>query len=199
MSPADFKALQGELFDNLENHQVGEKDKEIILPEAVQSIWAPRCYHRFYTRQAWYDDQWDKSYIIHRYLRIMSILIHINFPREEWENFGYIFIDKGREDKFLPFTLEALQHPDFLGRVVGKNFYERQWAFCPVHIYEREEPYILKGRERLPWIDEPESIGRGVSGIVRKQTLAANYLVFNNKGRNFEVSDYPDCDYQTYR
>lgn len=185
-----FEILKMKLFESLDVKHVGEKDKEIILPQAVKDTWALKCHHEFYTCQAWYNPTWDADYFMDDYLRIMSILIFINFPTPEWRNFKSIFIDRERKDEHLPFPQEVLQNQDFLGKLNGKNFFERQWAFCPIRVYEREEPFMLKGRQHLPWIDEPIKIGDGASGVVRKQTLAAHFLIYNNQGVNPKVGQY---------
>jgi hypothetical protein len=182
-----FEDLRKRLFNRLENLKVGEKDTPIILPSDIKALWTPILHRTFYMSQTWYEPSWDESNAMEDYLRIMSILIYINF--RNWDNFRKVFIDRHRQDKNLPFCdLEALKKDDFLGEVDGKKFYDEQWIFCPIKIQEREKAYDLDGPERLPWIDSPSLIGEGASGRITKQTIAAGFLEYDNRTVNPTVS-----------
>jgi hypothetical protein len=191
------ETIEDELFERLEQHKVGEDGNEIILPEAVKAIWAPLYYRTFYTSQDWYDKSWDRTTIMDEYLRIMSILIYIEFGN--WADFRAIFLNRDRTDQNLPFSLKILQGVDFLGKRSGRSFYDAQWMFCPDRIQERKGLYHMNGPRRLPWLDNPERIGEGAYGTVTMQTIAAGYLEYDNRTVNSKVSLYvhkPTLDIQ---
>jgi hypothetical protein len=182
-----YKDLKAYLYEELEKQEKGESGKKIIFPIDIKAVWAPRYVHSFYTAQAWYEAAWDKTCTMHAYLRIMSILIWIDYAPDKWKDFGQDFIKPERNDERLPFEREELQN--FLGdRIVANNFYERQWKFCPLIIQERAEPYRLDKAQQLPWCEEPKEVGRGAFGIVKQHTIAAGYLVYSNRGANTGVS-----------
>jgi hypothetical protein len=159
-----YKDLKAYLYEELEKQEKGESGKKIIFPIDIKAVWAPRYVHSFYTAQAWYEAAWDKTCTMHAYLRIMSILIWIDYAPDKWKDFGEDFIKPERNDERLPFEREELQN--FLGdRIVANNFYERQWK-C----------------------EEPKEVGRGAFGIVKQHTIAAGYLVYSNRGANTGVS-----------
>ncbi|KAH8731911.1 kinase-like domain-containing protein [Phaeosphaeriaceae sp. PMI808] len=181
----DFERRKTELWNILRSHEFecGVKDHNMVLPEKVKLTWAPRYYHGFYTNQAWYQEIWDKTNEMEKYLRIMSILIYISFSK--WQNFKEIFIDIGnRTDESLPFELEELRDPTFLDGIVGGLFYDYQWIFCPISIIEREKLYEVRDHERLPWIDKPIALDPEKTGVVVRRTIAANYLTYNNQSVN---------------
>jgi hypothetical protein len=183
------KDMQNYLYTELEKKQVGEEHNKIILPSDVKAIWAPRSVHSFYTNQSWYNAAWDKDCTLDAYLQIMSILIWINYTAEMWKDFKDDFIVPKRNDKCLPFELKVLQN--LLGSRSGalaRAFYDAQPIFCPLVIEERNEPITLEKTQRLPWLEEPEEIGRGAGGVVQKHKIAAGHLIYSNRGRNIEVS-----------
>jgi hypothetical protein len=182
-----YKDLKTYLYDELQNKKIGEKDKKIILPDDVKAVWAPRYVHRFYTSQEWYDLAWDEDCTMDAYFQIMSILICINYDTEKWKNFKQDFIDENRNDKCLPFKPEELWN--FIGKIDGNLFYDHQSTFCPpLVIEEREDPYCVEGKKRLPWLGESKVIGEGAYGLVKQHTIAAGYLVYSNRGANTNVS-----------
>jgi hypothetical protein len=124
-----------------------------------------------------------------QFVQIMSVLIRIDFGR--WDQFHTIFINGvDRRDKHLPFDLEELQEEDFLGGVTGSNFHAAQFAFCPIRIPQQEDEFKLHSEKRLPWVDNPESIGQGAFGKVEKRTVAKGFLQYQDYTVNSRVSCY---------
>ena len=124
------------------------------------------------------------------YLIVMSILVYINF--QDFDLFREIFIQgsetKLTRDEDIPFPLTKMTDKGFLGPAFGQAFYDNQYMFCPIRIQEREEPYFLKDKERLPWVGQSKEIFTGIISDVREFRIAANYLEYSNRTVNPIVS-----------
>jgi hypothetical protein len=185
----DIGKIKYELFEELRSNEVGEEGKPIILPDEVKRLWARTYYRRVYTSQVWYDLAWDRNDFMEQFVRIMSVLIRIDFCR--WDQFHTIFISRSdRRDEHLPFDLEELKEEDFLGGVTGSNFHAAQFAFCPSQIPQQEDEFRLHSEKRLPWVDNPKRIGQGAFGKVEKRTVAKGFLQYQDYTINSRVSCY---------
>ncbi|KAF2809486.1 kinase-like protein [Mytilinidion resinicola] len=179
---SNHEALEVEIREGLRSliqNSTMKTETEIILPASVQRYWNSLRRAQFYTEQKWYDLTWDNSDIMKDYLIVMSILIDARIGC--WEKFREIFIDKKRNDSGLPYPHDVLTSNDFLGLSNGKDFYAKQWMYCPLMIKEQAEPHKLTGMEcerRFPFIGEEKNIGHGATGIVYKQAIAAGCLEY---------------------
>lgn len=116
----------------------------------------------------------ERRRIMRDFLRVLSILIHA-----EWIDlrlrFRPLFLrEKGRADAHLPF-----EDLSFLGNFGPTEFFSRQHAFNPVIIQEHNKKYIqgVLPECRLPFIEEPEHMGRGGYGSVTKRVIAPRCLL----------------------
>lgn len=111
------------------------------------------------------------------YICVLSILIYVGWT--DLSRFRPLFLrETGRDDSHLPFT-----DVTFLG-MSGQVFSSNQFAFKPVVIEERNERFIqdIPPEHRLPFLDEPKSMGNGGYGSVTKRVIAPRCL--RNKEEN---------------
>ncbi|KAL9044576.1 MAG: hypothetical protein Q9214_002297 [Letrouitia sp. 1 TL-2023] len=107
-----------------------------------------------------------------RFLRVLSIVIFI-----EWSDlrlFEAVFVKENLDDDSLFFDEHQLQSR---GMVTGiDNFLTQQYIFKPEIIESKQQSYIqvIPARNRLPFLDTPEYIGRGGFGAVSKREIAPN-------------------------
>jgi hypothetical protein len=166
------------------------ENSQIILPDELAKFWNPVAKRNFYTRQSWYDTAWDEDNRMLDYQKIISILILARF--REWDRFREIFIDKGRTDKELLFTLDHLEKDDFLGPRDAPYFFRDQWIFCPLVIEEKQQSYELielEAERRFPYIEIGKEIGSGATGTVTRQVIAAHHLKYSKprESENIQV------------
>ena len=107
-----------------------------------------------------------------RYIRVLSILILVDWT-DLRSRFRPVFLrDLGHDDEHLPFT-----DLSFLG-TSRQVFAFYQHAFTPIVIEERKEKHIqdIPAEYRLPFINEPEDVRLGGYGSVTKRIIAPRCL-----------------------
>ncbi|KAG8530305.1 uncharacterized protein KY384_004807 [Bacidia gigantensis] len=102
------------------------------------------------------------------YLRVLSLLVLIGW---DLQRFRPVFLRSDLKDSNLFFSLAQL---DVLG-AQKEIFHDYQFMFKPVVIEHNEgnDKQTVDQNHRLPFIDNPEPLGRGGSGEVTKRTIAA--------------------------
>ena len=172
-------------LDRLIKESTSRCESAIVLPAEVYDLWDSPHIANFYRTQGWYAPEWDKTNRLRDYCIILSILVKIGFRK--WNKFRSIFLDKAnRTDRNLPFNKNILQAPDFLGSK-GRDFYVKQWTFCPLVIKENAEPLELAELDeerRFPFVELEKEIGSGFAGTVYKQVIAKGHLVYQSPGRS---------------
>ena len=113
----------------------------------------------------------ERQNIRNNFIRVLSMLIHVGWT--DLSRFRPLFLrEPGRDDSHLPF-----EDLNFLGKF-GPAVSFNQHAFKPVVIEEHNERYIqgISPKLRLPFIEEPEFLGKGGYGSVTKRVIAPRYL-----------------------
>ena len=113
----------------------------------------------------------EQESIRKHYICVLSILIYVGWT--DMSRFRPLFLrETGRDDAHLPFN-----DLGFLG-TSGQVFLSHQHAFKPVVIEEHNERHIqeISTEDRLPFIDEPETMGSGGYGSVTKRVIAPRCL-----------------------
>lgn len=80
-------------------------------------------------------------------------------------------------DRDLPLT--DLEAENAFGNEDGRNFWEHQFLFCPVVLEQGDESVYVDHRQScpLPFLKEPEKIGKGAYAIVYKVEIERGHLV----------------------
>lgn len=156
-----------------------------ISKQDLDQVWADHslkdCFPKFKPE--------ERRLVKTDYLRVLSILIHA-----EWIDLRLLFRPlflrvPEHNDKNLPF-----EDLSFLGKFGSTEFSSRQHAFKPIIIQEHNKNYIqgVSPECRLPFIEEPEHMGRGGYGSVTKRVIAPRCLLNKQDNKdNPEVCGHP--------
>ena len=153
-------------------HHRLDPSRSFISEIELRNAWGTFNFRELFPRRTWSDD--DIDLIQDRYLKVLSILILVNWPsvcEQEKSGFRLEFIRSlGRSDKCLPFTSQQLC---FLGRF-ETPFLLQQQSFCPVIIEEHERSFVqrIKSDQRLPFTEDSRFVGIGGFGEVREVNIA---------------------------
>lgn len=177
------ESQEGQIQDDLIKLMKSSTDLEnsrIILEQDLKELWMQEGNDIFYKRRPWYDDNINSKFVFDNFLKILSILVLLNF--RGWDSFKELFIDaERRTDKDLPFKLDHLRATEWLGSRDGDEFFQKQWIFCPFIIKERQQPYDapeLLSQHRMPFIEERVRIGAGASAEVYKEVIGPHHLEY---------------------
>ena len=155
-------------------HHNHDPSRMFITESELRAVWGDYHLSNIFPAQRWTIQEWRLIRV--GYLKVLSILILIDWAPLV-ENFRSVFLRHGgRSDKDLPFSREKLS--SFLG-ASALNFNERQYAFVPVVIRDVDKMYVhkLKPMERLPFVAEASGIGGGGFGDVTRVKIAPRYLL----------------------
>ncbi|KAF4540676.1 Ankyrin repeat protein [Lasiodiplodia theobromae] len=159
----------------------GLENSRIILEQDLRELWTQDGNDDFYKTKSWYSGNINSKFMSENFLKILSILVLLNF--RNWESFKTMFIDtERRTDNDLPFDRKELQATEWLGPRDGDEFFQKQWIFCPFVIIERQKPYDeteLQMERRMPFIQKRQPIGEGASAEVYMEVVAPYYLEYN--------------------
>lgn len=138
-----------------------------ICRDDLKQVWAPHALSHMFPNLV--SEDWNS--IREEYICVLSILIYIGWT--DWSRFRPLFLrESGRDDSCLPFAdLAFLETSELV-------FSSHQHSFTPVVIEEHNQPHIqvIKPEYRLPFMDEPESLGTGGYGSVTKRVIAPRCL-----------------------
>ena len=143
-----------------------------ISQQELRALWADIGLRRMFPNQSWEDQEIQT--IQDHYLKVLSILVIIAWPGicgHDKSGFRKHFLQRhDLADPKLPLANEQL---GFL-REYAINFHEKQNAFCPVIIEEREGSCIqeVAADRPLPFTEEELPLGEGASGKVKKVVIA---------------------------
>lgn len=138
-----------------------------ICKHDLEQVWADHPLSQIFPNYE--PEEWGT--IRRDYICVLSILVYIGWT--DMSRFRPLFLrEVGRDDAHLPFT-----KMDFLG-TSEHMFSLHQHAFKPIIIEERNERHIqnIPTERRLPFTDEPESMGSGGYGSVTKRVIASRCL-----------------------
>ena len=120
----------------------------------------------------------------------LAVLIYSNCKPQNLIDFVDCLLHEGLHwpcfDDDLPLTKDTASKKF---REDVPSFWEHQFLFCPV-ILKGQEENIYKDHKQscpLPFVREPEEIGKGAYAIVYKVVIAKGHLT-NNEGSNDDVS-----------
>ena len=139
-----------------------------ICKPDLDSVWTDHPLRNIFPK---FDPrEWDT--IRKRYVRVLSILVLIDWT-DLRSRFRPVFLrDPAHDDEHLPFT-----DLEFLG-TSRQVFASYQHAFTPTVIEERKEKHIqvIPAECRLPFVNEPEDVRLGGYGSVTKRIIAPRCL-----------------------
>lgn len=201
MAPPKGKRRQTHKSDRYEDE--GEMRKS--LREIMYNTSGQQQHLRFICTQRLLYEFWNKhrvekiaafqnydkevfNKIRNGFLRVLSIVIFI-----EWNDlfrFEPVFVKEGLDDNSLFFDEGQLE--DMESGI--DNFIAQQYLFKPEIIKHTQYSYIqhIDAVRRLPFIGEPELLGKGGYGCVSKKQIAPHCLEIiseeNVTNRNSDVS-----------
>ena len=181
MEPNQPLSIQEAIHQKMHHNQ--NPSKAFITDSELRTVWNEYTLSTIFPNQRWTIEQWRR--IRTEYLKVLSILILIDWTPLA-ENFrALFFMYPDRNDAHLPFSKDQLS---FLG-LSALNFFHSQFAFLPVVIQDLDEMFVhnLKPLERLPFIEEACDIGSGGFGDVTKVVIAPRCLLKNKSSENREV------------
>ena len=168
----NIEAMQNRIRDTMYHSE--DASKRFIGQEELRAIWADIGLRTIFPTHSWEDH--EVQIIRKSYLKVLSVLVMIAWPGVcgyDQSRFREHFLQRPHDelaDLNLPFAKERLA---FL-KEYAINFREKQLAFCPVIIEEREASYIqeIAADRPLPFTEEESTLGEGASGKVRKVVIA---------------------------
>lgn len=160
-------------FQEIENAINGKMHRRhtahmFICKHDLDQVWADHPLRTIFP--SFSQDECDSTR--QRYICVLSILVYAKWADLK-SRFRPLFLrEDGRDDTHLPF-----KNLDFLGEF-APAFSSYQQAFKPAIIEERNERYIqsIPPECRLPFIGEPEPLGKGGYGSVTKRVIAPRCL-----------------------
>ena len=176
MANDPLMSIQDAILENMHRKKTSDM---FICKHDLDLVWADHPLRNIFPN----FDMREWETIRKRYIRVLSILIVIDWT-DLRSRFRPVFLrDPGHDDEHLPFT-----DLSFLG-TSRQVFDSYQHAFTPIVIEEREEKYIqdIPAEYRLPFINEPEDVRLGGYGSVTKRIIAPRCL--KNKE---DITDSPE-------
>ena len=165
MANDSLMSIQEAILEKMHRQQTPHM---FICKHDLDLVWADHPLRNIFPN---FDPrEWET--IRKRYIRVLSILIVVDWTGLR-SRFRPVFLrDPGHDDEHLPFT-----DLKFLG-TSGQVFASYQHAFTPIVIEERKEKHIqdIPAEYRLPFIYEPEDVRLGGYGSVTKRTIAPRCL-----------------------
>ena len=166
-------------------HRKQQPSDMFICEHDLRNAWNDHSLEQIFPARSFNGNQ--RKEIMDKYLRVLSILILI-----DWRGlpglFRLHFLSRNdRADANLPFSMEKLS---FLGNSAW-TFEHNQFAFMPEVIREMGERYVQRvdPSRRLPFIEKPTPMGTGGYGAVTKVHIAPHHLSDEaNKMDNNKVS-----------
>lgn len=156
-----------------------------ICEHDLRNAWSDHSLKEIFPARSFDDD--DRKEISSKYLRVLSVLILIDWHDLPNQFHTHFLSRDDRADANLPFTTKELS---FLDRSAW-NFEDLQYAFIPQVIQEVDEKRVqrIDPRRRLPFLEKPTPMGTGGYGAVTKVHIAPRYLLDEaNKKENNRVS-----------
>lgn len=182
-----YTALHGRM------HRRDDPYAAFICEEDIKAVWTnpeTKLLWAFGELLQWTAD--EISIVRFRQLKILSLLVLINF--KDWATFSRFYLSghNGLTDDSLPITgprrlLECFPHdPAF-----RDQFLEKQYMLLPIKVAEDDDGINEQSRwspyHRLPSILSLP-MGSGVAGIVTKELIAARHIRRIGGHENSEVS-----------
>lgn len=138
----------------------------ICTQKLINEFWNEHSVEKIVAFQKYDQDVFTK--IKNRFLRVLSIAIFT-----EWNDlirFSPVFVQEGLDDNSLFFDESRLS----LMETGIDNFVAQQYLFKPETIKQTRQSLIQECPDmgRLPFINEPELLGRGGFGSVSKMQIA---------------------------
>ena len=154
-------------------HHTQDPSKMFISDSELRAVWQEYLLSTIFPAQRWTPEQWQQ--IRKDYLKVLSILIWIDWTPIA-ENFRAVFfMHPDRSDANLPFSMDKLSF--LTGSALA--FFQSQFAFLPIIIQEKDEMYVheLKPFERLPFTGEACEFASGGFGLITKVVIAPRCLL----------------------
>ena len=167
-----IEAMQVRIQDGMCHSE--DASKKFIGQEELRAVWADLGLRRMFPGPLW--EEHEVQTIRDCYMRVLSVLVMIAWPGicdHDKSRFRKHFLHRPHHelaDSNLPLTKHKL---GFL-KEYAISFREKQFAFCPVIIEEREASYIqeVAADRPLPFTGEEFPLGEGASGKVKKVVIA---------------------------
>lgn len=180
-----IEAMQIRIRDEM--YHSGDVSKRFIGQQELNALWADLGLRRIFPSHSWEDHEIQT--IRDCYLKVLSILVMIAWPGvcgHDKSRFRTYFLHRSQHDLADPNLPFANGRLGFL-KEYAINFREKQYAFCPVIIEEREISYIqeVAADRPLPFTEEELPLGEGASGKVRKAVIAP--YCFRDTGKILNV------------
>ena len=164
---------------NSRMHRQKEPDRKFICRHDLDQVWKSsppieKIFPNF--------DAKECESVRTEYICVLSILIYIDWS--DWSLFRPNILRPGHKDLDLPFN-----DLNFLG-TSGQVFSDHQYSFTPVVIEKHRKAHIqfIKPEVYLPFIEEPDFLGKGGYGSVTRRVIAPRCLVDKEgKSENSEV------------
>ena len=189
--------VRKEITAALQNPELQDEDTTtpFITEDQIDNIWYRLLNSHAYESEENSDPEAllprDIAVPEKELLKVVSILVYIHW--KHWSDFRAIFFDEAgspridRTDSALPFTLEALKKPHFLGDYANL-FHDNQYVFLPILIKE-DQDQAFEHNYRLPIISESRDVDTGSYGEVTRVAIAKGQFCFaRDKIRNGTVS-----------
>ncbi|KAL8796007.1 MAG: hypothetical protein Q9195_001583 [Heterodermia aff. obscurata] len=181
-------------------HHFQDPSKMFIGDSELRAVWQDYTLSTIFPAEAFTLEQWQQ--IRKDYLKVLSILIWINWTplAEQFDDVFFKHPDRG--DAYLPFSIEdlfSIEKHSVAFEGSGLMFFQFQYAFLPVVIHQSEKMFVrnLEPMERLPFIDAAHELGSGGFGHITKVVIAPRSLL-SEGSENREVyatfpNVYPTC------
>lgn len=166
-------------------HHDQDLSRMFISEAELVAVWQDYDLSLVFPSQRWTIPEYKE--IRDDYIKVVSILLWIDW-RDLVEHFRSLFFKhKDRNDKHLPLKDEKLEFLD--GSAL--TFAQYQYAFVPVVIEDLDYMYVhrLSHLHRLPFINVHRGIGSGGFGDVSKVEIAPRCLLRDGSD-NREVCDF---------
>lgn len=156
-----IEAMQIRIRDEMCHSQ--DASKRFIGQQELRALWADLGLRTMFPRHLWEDH--EVQTIRGCYLKVLSILVMIAWPGvcgHDKSGFRKHFLQRPHHDLADPNLPLANDRLGFL-KEYAINFREKQYAFCPIIIEEREVSYIqeVAADRPLPFTEEEGILGEG--------------------------------------
>jgi hypothetical protein len=183
-----LKALVDEIYDDIQAKEKGATDKEFLTEHDLEKIWTSERLTPFLECADISVSEDVFSEARDNFKKILSILVEIGWPAEEWHKFKQHIWEqvdsegnRSRADANLPFSAD---HINFLDSRCRKSFLSAQYKFIPICIKESVHNRH-DAKLRLPFVNtEVDCIGNGGYGVVTKEVIACRQFFYATKSKN---------------
>ncbi|OJD38962.1 cmgc mapk protein kinase [Diplodia corticola] len=178
----------------------GDPERQFVSADALNTVWLYR-EGRSASRLDLFHKQLTAAErdpgINERYLKLLSVLVWIQYPYEAWREFAKTFPElsisdrQGWQDDKFPFQdakpLHALFESEIDFDTHGQSFLRNQYLFSPARIHELplsdSETGIrpLPDSMRLPFLDAGKLLHHGTHKVTRRKVAKGEIQTLNGE------------------